>query len=397
MLLPTVPPVPRLVLLGAAGRTGRSVAARAVELGHRPVLAARDASAVARLAHELAPDDPLDVLPLDVAVDPAALERALEPGDVVVSTLPSLSGAATAGAWAAVRAGASHVDCGVQPSHLLRLVLDVDPVARGRCAVLPATGLEAVPGVLAAALALRDAGPAAQRVHVGYFRRGRRPVRPSSAALATLSRSAPGTTFRHADGRLRGDAVGPRVVRFDLCGGPCPALTVSGFEHLALPADFPGLRTVEVAVGWPGHLCRPLQVAARVAAATGPLGASGGHVALSASRRVRSAAAPAGTLARGVDHRLRPDVVRRRADNDRRRDVDATRVVAETFDAAGQRLSVVQLVGGQRRDVTARLLAWTGARLLRGDVAATGVLGPVAAFGLDALVVGVAEAGLSQA
>jgi short subunit dehydrogenase-like uncharacterized protein len=71
-------------------------------------------------------------------------------------------------------------------------------------------------------------------------------------------------------------------------------------------------------------------------------------------------------------------------------------VVAEAFDARGTRLSAVRLKGVNPYDFTAAVLAWGAETAAGGGLQGTGALGPVDGFGLEALVRGCAEAGISR-
>jgi hypothetical protein len=72
-------------------------------------------------------------------------------------------------------------------------------------------------------------------------------------------------------------------------------------------------------------------------------------------------------------------------------------VVAEALDEDGALLSRVELTGPNPYTLTGRLLAWAARQALAGQVQGAGVLGPVQAFGLDALAAGCASIGLVEA
>jgi len=72
-------------------------------------------------------------------------------------------------------------------------------------------------------------------------------------------------------------------------------------------------------------------------------------------------------------------------------------VVAEAFDARGTQLSAVRLKGVNPYDFTAGILAWGAETAAAGGLQGTGALGPADGFGLEALVRGCAEAGISRA
>ncbi len=92
----------RIVLFGATGYTGRLVAEALVKRGARPLLAARNRSALEQLAGELGG---LDTAVADVA-QPQTVHALVERGDVLVSTVgpflrfggPALDGAVEKGA-----------------------------------------------------------------------------------------------------------------------------------------------------------------------------------------------------------------------------------------------------------------------------------------------------------
>jgi len=69
-------------------------------------------------------------------------------------------------------------------------------------------------------------------------------------------------------------------------------------------------------------------------------------------------------------------------------------VVAEAFDAAGTVLARTRLRAPEAYGLTADLLAWGAGRAAEHGVAGVGALDAVAAFGLDELEKGAAEAGI---
>jgi hypothetical protein len=73
-----------------------------------------------------------------------------------------------------------------------------------------------------------------------------------------------------------------------------------------------------------------------------------------------------------------------------------THVLAEVRDAAGHRISRVQLAGPDPYAMTADLLAEAAVVAARGRVPGVGALGPVQALGLDGLTAVAATAGLTR-
>jgi short subunit dehydrogenase-like uncharacterized protein len=94
-----------LLIYGANGYTGRLVAAQAVAEGLAPMLAGRDARAVAGLAAELGL--PHAAFPLD---DTAALERALSATGVVLHCAGPFSATSRPMADACLRTGGHYLD-----------------------------------------------------------------------------------------------------------------------------------------------------------------------------------------------------------------------------------------------------------------------------------------------
>src|SRR6476646_4564562 len=198
----------RIVLFGATGYTGDLTARAMVARGLRPVLAARNEARVRALAQQLGG---LEWATADVGR--AGSVRALvERGDVLVTTVGPLARHGEAAVRAAIDAGAHYLDSTGEPS-FVRAVFERHGPRATRSALLTAFGADWVPGNLAGALALRD------------------------CRIATVR-----TADRHR--------------RF---GSEGEAISVGGSEHFALPRLAPGLREVEVYLGWFGPSSRPMQ------------------------------------------------------------------------------------------------------------------------------------------
>jgi hypothetical protein len=72
-------------------------------------------------------------------------------------------------------------------------------------------------------------------------------------------------------------------------------------------------------------------------------------------------------------------------------------VLATAFDEHDRSLAEVRLAGGNGYDFTAGILAWGAQTAASAGMSGAGALGPVDAFGLDALEAGVREAGIERA
>ncbi|HET9291021.1 MAG TPA: saccharopine dehydrogenase, partial [Actinomycetes bacterium] len=213
----------------------------------------------------------------------------------------------------------------------------------------------------------------ATRVAVGYFTTGGGGFSSGTLASGAGLLLEPGFAWR--GGRLRRERTARRLRTFRIGERDWLGVSYGGSEHYALPRVAPGLRRVEVYLGWFGRRSRAVQAASAVAS---PLARLPGARALA-----RAAVGPLGRrTGQGPD-----EAARARA---------RTLVVAEASDQRGRPLARVQLRGPDPYTLTARLLAWGALRAASHGLAATGALGPVDAFGLDALQAGAAEAGLER-
>ena len=355
----------RIIIFGATGYTGRLVAERLAAQGAAPVLAGRSEAPVRELAERLGLE-----WRLADALRQNSVFALLEPGDVLVSTVGPFVKWGEPAVRAAIAAGSVYLDSTGEPPFIRRVFEEFGPPAeRAGAALLPAMGYDYVPGALAGALALEEAGAAAVRVDVGYYAFG-------AGISAGTRRSAIGILFEdgyaYRDGELRSARIAERVRAFAVKGRERDAISIGGSEHLTLPALHEGLREVNVYLGWFGALARPLQA-----------GSLAGSVAMRAPG-VRSAFKAIGgrvvELGGAIDG---PGE-------------GVSWVVAETYDAAGDRLSEVQLTGGEPYGLTAGTLAWAARRAAAEGVDGSGALGPVAAFGLSELEAGCREAGLER-
>lgn len=359
----------RIVLFGASGYTGGRTAAAMVARGLRPVLAGRDPERLAALAQRLGG---LESGYADVA-DRTSLIELIRPDDVLVSTVGPFHKMGWPAIRTAIDAGAIYLDSTGEPPFIRSVHEWFGPEAADTgAALLTAFGHDYVPGVLAGALALRDAGSAAQRVDVGYFvtGRGRLFSRGTLHSLLGIALE-PGYAFR--DGGLRVEPTGSRLRTFEVGGKPRPGVTIGASEHYALPKLAPQLRSVDVYLGWFGPASRVLHATSGVTSMVGRVRGTrlaGRLLADLATRRV-PAAPSAEALAGATVH-----------------------VVAEAFDAAGALLARTRLRSPEPYDLTAELLAWGAGRAAEHGVNGVGALDAVSAFGLDELTKGAADVGL---
>jgi short subunit dehydrogenase-like uncharacterized protein len=152
----------QIVVFGATGYTGEGTARALVASGAKPVLAARSAERLARLADELGG---LETRVADVT-RPETVRALIQDRDVLVSTVGPFLRWGTPAIEAAIDAGAVYIDSTGEPTFIRRVFEYYGPRARGTGAsLLTAFGYDWVPGNLAGALALTEAGEQATRLH----------------------------------------------------------------------------------------------------------------------------------------------------------------------------------------------------------------------------------------
>ncbi len=363
----------RIVLFGATGYTGRLTAEALVARGQRPVLAARSPQRLADLARVLGGN--LETAVADVC-KPETVSALVEAGDALISTVGPFVRWGEPAVAAAVAAGAHYLDSTGEGTFIRRVFEHFGPQAQAAgCGLMTAFGYDWVPGNLAGALALEEAGAGATRLDIGYFFTGSATgggMSGGTQASAAGMLLEPGYGYR--GGRIVAERGAPRVRSFDVRGRRREAIAVGASEHFALPRLAPGLRDIDVCLGWFGPLTRPMQAlsvgAALVTRIPGAREAIGGGL---------------GRVVKGSSGG--PDAAARAA--------TGSHVVAIARDGGGRVLAEVHLEGPNGYTLTAELLAWGAATAAAGGVQASGALGPVNAFGLDVLRAGCAEIGLA--
>jgi short subunit dehydrogenase-like uncharacterized protein len=363
----------RIVLFGATGYTGARTAEALVARGARPVLAGRDPDRLRALAERLGG---LATARADVT-EPASVRALLGDGDVLVTTVGPFQRLGWPAVEAAVDAGAVYLDSTGEPPFVRRVFDEAGPrAAISGAALVPAFGVDYVPGGLAAGLALAEAGDRAHRVDVGYSMQGASGQAFSRGTLVSMLGILLEPGFAFCGGRLVPEPGGRRMWRFEAAGRPRQGLSVGGAEHLTLPSLAPSLQEVGVHLDWLGPMTQPAHLLAPVTPWLGRLPGTA-----SALERL------AGVLGRRVGEAPSRETLTSAR----------TIAVAEVRDRAGQLVARAELAGPEPYGLTASLLAWAATTAASGGVRGTGALGPVAAFGLSELTAGAAETGLRRA
>lgn len=365
-------PTGRIVLLGATGYTGQLTAEALVGQGQQPILVARDPRKLAGLTDRLGD---LETAQADVQ-RPESLAEILREGDVLISTVGPFQRLGGPVVQAAIDAGVTYVDSSGEPPFVRRVFEHYGPRAEAAgTALIPAFGYDYVPGNLAGALALEQAGPEATRVDVGYFLTGgggspNLMSRGTAASLVGVLLE-PGYAWRSG---IETEAPGRRTRRFRTPDGSKSGLSIGSSEHFALPRSYPALREVNTYLGWFGPFAPIVSLAA------GPTQwFARSRLLQEALRKLSSRLAGRTTLGPESTTLERSE----------------TFAIGEAYDAHGRLLTRVNLRGPNGYPLTGGLLAWAAGRAATTGVAGTGALGPVEAFGLDDLREGAELVGLN--
>jgi short subunit dehydrogenase-like uncharacterized protein len=358
----------RVVLFGATGYTGRLTARALVARGEQPLLAGRNAESLAALSAELGGE--LETAVADVA-RPESVAALVESGDVLVSTVGPFVRWGEPAVEAAISRRAAYFDSTGEPGFIRAVFESYGPRAAAVGTVLiTAFGYLWVPGNLAGALAVQEAGEVADRVEIGYFFTGAPGMSGGTRATTATGAIEPSFGWRRG---IKTERFAARMRSFDVDGRSRPAVSAGSSEHFSLPRLYPGLAEVNAYVGWFGGASRRVQVLSMVGAAVARVpGARGGIRAL------------AGHLVKGSTG----------GPNAQTRQRSGSHVVAIAYDSAGRQLAEATVAGANSYTFTGAILAWGASRALAGQLDRRGALGPVEAFGLAELEAGCAEAGI---
>ena len=342
----------RIVLFGATGYTGRLVSEALAGRGARPLLAGRNQESLEQLSQDLGGG--FETAVADVQ-RPETIRALVEPGDVLVSTVGPFNKWGDAAVQAAIDAGADlhrldrRVALHPQGVRALRV--------RGRARRLRA-GHRVRLRLRAGEPRRRPRAGGGRRrrggLKIGYFLSGGGSKRDamSGGTAASAAGVAVDKAYGYRDGRLVEERPAKRVRSFPWGEKSLTGISIGCSEHFALPRLQPGLREVDVYLGWLGPASRAAQV---FSAMTELPGARTGIRALLGRFGAKGSSG-------GPDAEARSK--------------SGSRIVAEASDAAGNLLARVQLEGPNGYTFTGEVMGWGAERAAQHGVEGSGALGP---------------------
>lgn len=240
-----------MLLYGATGYTGRLIASMAAEYGLRPVLAGRNAAAVAGLAADL--DLPHRAFSLD---DPAALRRGLEGVQVVLHCAGPFIRTWRPMSDACLDTGTHYLDITGEIEVFEGLAARDAEATEAGVMLLPGVGFDVVPtDCLAARLDARL--PSARRLTLAISSSG--PLSHGTASTVLEN--------QHRGGRIRRDGklvtVPPawRVRRFDFGDGRKRTAATIPWGDVSTAWHSTGIPDIEVYAAMPRRLVRIIRAA----------------------------------------------------------------------------------------------------------------------------------------
>lgn len=236
------------LLYGSYGYTGRLIAERAREMGLTPLLAGRDAGALAAQAAEMGM--PHRAFALD---DTAALDAALRETRVVLHAAGPFSRTARPMVEACLRAGAHYLDITGEIA-VFELVAAQDARARdGGVMLLPGAGFDVVPSDCLAAH-LKRRLPSATSLQLAFQALGG----ASRGTLATMAESAGEGGAVRRDGRIVRVPPAWRTLEVDFGRGPVSVATIP-WGDVSTAFHSTGIPSIEVYTRVPPRQVRVLR------------------------------------------------------------------------------------------------------------------------------------------
>jgi short subunit dehydrogenase-like uncharacterized protein len=249
------PDASRWMIYGAYGYTGELIARKAVERGHRPTLAGRDARRLVPLAEEL--DLPHAVVSLD---DQTALDAALAEHSLVFHAAGPFSRTAKPMIEACLRTRTHYVDVTGEASVIEQTLARDEDARQAGVLLLSAAGFDVVP-TDCAALRAAELAPGATSLELAFAILGG----ASAGTVRTAVEAIPTGVLVRREGSLVKRAAGSGVVRVPFASGSRAAVPMS-WGDLASAHRTTGIPNVTVYMAMPRVVAWLMRIAVPVIA-----------------------------------------------------------------------------------------------------------------------------------
>ena len=360
-----------IILLGASGYTGKITLAALIARGIKPVIAGRNQEKLSSLSQQYGG---LEIQIADIN-NADSIQSIVSEGDILLTTVGPFMNYGRPALEAAVAKKAHYIDCTGEADFIHQVVKDFhQPALDAGITMLSAAAYDYIPGQCVAAVALDDAGASATRIDVGYYGVGELPMKLSGGTMESILNLTVSPCQFYRSGQLTEDLGGTRLRHFHIKDKSRPAISVSSSESFFLPSSYPQLTDVNVYLGWFGkasYVLFPSSIMNKYL------------VMIPGFRRAFKKVQPYIFTSHG------------RGPNEAERKLSCSQIIAIAYDKEGNELSTALLEGVNGYTYTGDILAWTAEQLMQGKQKTAGAIGPVEAFGLDHLIKGCEESGLS--
>lgn len=359
----------KILLLGATGATGGLILDLLVERGIRPTLVGRNKDKLAALADKFGG---LDIAVAD-AQDADALKVAIGAGDLLISTVGPFSQLGKIPLRVAVEQGAHYMDSTGEPAFMAHVYGDYEQqLKNAQSVIMTACGFDYVPGQLAAGKLMQDYGDEVETLNVTYSTADGRIANLTTGTLSSFCTGISEQGIFYNDGQWRQGYIGGSTHQITAGDKKIKGIAVPASECLELPRIYPDLKNVNVYLAW--------------------FGAFGGAMSLLNRLQHQLFKIPGyRSLLNSIGQRV--PVPRRTSPSITAKNEGPSLIVAEAYNSGGELLGTRTIDGHNMYYYTGEIMAWMASQIQKGEIKEFGVVGPVRAFGLDALEQAHAEIG----
>lgn len=351
----------KILLLGATGATGGLILGLLMERGIKPILVGRNHEKLAALADKFGG--------LDIAVanaqDAESLKAVIGAGDLLISTVGPFSQLGKIPLRVAIEQGAHYMDSTGEPGFMAH-VYDAyeEPLKNAKSVVMTACGFDYVPGQLAAGKLLQEFGDQVASVNVIYSTADGNIANLTTGTLSSFCTGISEEGIFYNDGQWQQGYIGGRIHEITAGDKTVKGISVPASECFELPRIYPSLQNVNVYLAWFGALAGAMSLFNRlqhklfnIPGYRSMLNSVGQHIP--------------------VPKRSSPKIT---AKNE-----GPSLIVAEAYNSSGELLGKRHLDGHNMYYYTGEIMVWMAAKIQAGQIREYGVVGPLRAFGLDAL------------